>query len=470
MSRAGQEFQRWYERIRVDPLVFAREAFRCDGDNNPKLTHQQIDLLRAAQRETLLPVDQRKKRIAVKSGQGTGKTTCEVILAFWRAFWAVDALVVVTAPTAQQIKDVWISEARRMLQRAHPIIRDMVEVANTKITIGGRRTWGIWTRSASRPENFQGYHQKYLTFIVDEASGVDREIFETIKGTLTNEDSLMVCAGNPNTRECAFFDMFYKPSEAKLWHKFTFNSEESPITSKTNIERLKQEFGDKSDTVRVRVYGEFPIADPNAVMSSEDLWACTGVSMFEAVKMRGEMQFDKAIAIDFARFGGDESVVYRRSGLAVVEAQVFARTEPLEVVEAAMKMQAKAGWSDRECVYVVDAGGMGQGILGVLHRARKNVHEFHTQHRSSKPDYGNKMTEAYFHLGRLAKERRLHIPDDEHLVHQLCSRLYKTDLKGKLVLEKKDEFMKRMQGQSPDRADALAMCFYNAIKARGQVA
>jgi hypothetical protein len=443
---------------------------RCDGIHNPELTKQQMKLLLAVKADTALPMDKRKKRVAVKSGQGTGKTTDEVVLALWRAFLAVDNLVMVTAPTAVQVRDVWFAELSRILQKAHPFIRKACKVTAMKCVIFNRKQWGIWGRTATKPENFQGYHANQLTFILDEASGIDREIIRTIKGTLTNTDSLLVCAGNPNTRECAFFDMFYKPSEASLWHKFTFNAEESPITDKENIRRIAQEFGKNSDVYRVRVLGEFPLADPNCVMSSDDLWACTGISMVSAAMMKDLQKIDKVISIDFARFGGDESVIYRRSGHAIVESRIFARTEPIDVIEAAMQMQKRAGWTNRQCWYVVDAGGMGQGILGILHRARKQVHEFHTQGRSSAPDFGNKMTEAYFNVAKLAKARRLHVPDDEHLVHQLCSRLYETDNKGKLVLEKKDAFMKRMEGLSPDRADAFAMAFYQSILTRGQAA
>lgn len=470
MGRLSEQFAAWYRNISQDPIAFAEQAMRCDGEHNPRLTPQQVKLLRAAQKETLLPVDQRKKRIAVKSGQGTGKTTCECILALWRAFWSVDALVVITAPTMNQIRDVWIAEMRRLLQKAHPFIQRMVETSNTKITIGGRKTWGVWSKAASRPENFQGFHQKYLTFIVDEASGVDREIFKTIKGTLTNPNSLLVCAGNPNTRECAFFDMFHKPSERELWHLFTFNSEESPITDKENIRRLAVEFGKNSDTYRVRVLGEFPLADPNCVMSSDDLWACTGIPVLEAAKMRSFLHYERAIGVDLARFGSDESAIYRRSGLAVVEKAIFARTEPLAVIEAACEMQRRAGWRDDQCIYVVDACGIGEGVVGNLYKKRKRVHEFRSQHTSSDRNYADKITEAYFHLAKLARERRLSIPADEHLVRQLSSRLYKTDSKGRLKLESKDDYVKRMEGESPDRADALVMAFYDGAVARAKVA
>lgn len=482
MGLISDQFAISYKRWKRNILVFAREGMGLTKANGKALTKQQIGLLQCVQDEAYMPVRQRKKRIAVRSGQGTGKSTISVVIAFWRALWSVDALIVVTAPTAQQIKDVWIAEARRLLNHCHPFVKKLIgTITATRIKISKRETWGIWTRSASRPENFQGYHQKYLTFIIDEASGVDREIIKTIKGTLTNADSLVIACGNPNTRQCAFFDFFYKPSEAKYWHKFVFNAMESEIVDQQNVQRLIGEFGADSDTVRVRVLGEFPLADPNAVMSSEDLWACEGVPKIDAARMTG-MREKNVIAIDFARFGGDESVIVRRQGHAIVEMKTFARTEPTEVVRYAFRMQARARWANHNCMFIVDAGGMGQGVLGTFYEKGKRVFEFHNGGKASKADFANRITEAYFGLGLLAKQRRLHLPADkqptgepnevlqltmELTVEQLSSRLYSTDKKGKLELESKDQYMERLVG-SPDRADAVAMCFYagTTVKAR----
>ncbi len=181
MGKLTAEFESWYAHVREDPLVFAREALMCidddeTGPNNPRLTDQQAQLLLAVKKDMALPMDERKKRVAVKSGQGTGKTTDEVILALWRVFLAVDNLVMVTAPTAVQVRDVWFAELGRILQNAHPFIRKACKVTAMKCIIFGHvKTWGIWGRTATKAENFQGYHATQLTFILDEASGIDRE-------------------------------------------------------------------------------------------------------------------------------------------------------------------------------------------------------------------------------------------------------------------------------------------------------
>lgn len=471
MSRFQKDFADFYRRGRGDIFFFAEEWLRFNGVDNWELSDQQRALLQCVQDDLDAPLSEKKRRIAVKSGQGPGKTTVEVIIGLWRAFLDVDALVIVTAPTMVQLRDVWIAEARRIVQRAHPVLQSMIEITNSKIIICGRKTWGIWTRSASKQENFQGYHATYLTMIFDEASGIDRAIMVTAKRTLTNKESLLIAAGNPNTRECGFFDMFHKPSETTQWHKFTWSAEDAPHVDKANLKRLEVEYGRQSDIYRVGVLGEFPSMDPNAVFSSDDLWACTGVPLLDAARMRGTLSVDKAIGIDIARFGSDESVIYRRSGLAVVETKILVKTEPMSVVEAAFRMQADAGWTDDETWYIPDADGMGQGVMAMFSRAGKKFLEFHNNGKSSRKEYLNKITEAYFVLAKLSRERKLHIPNDELLIQQLSSRLYDVNNpKGKLALEKKDVMFKRLDGASPDRADALAMAFYGAVKARGMIA
>lgn len=462
MSRFADRFQQWYSTIRGDIVRFAVEALRFDGVHNPHLSeNQQLPLMQCVQDDQFAPLERKKRRIAVKSGRGTGKTTCEVIIAFWRAFLGVDALVVVTAPTMNQLRDVWIAEARRVIQNAHPLIRSMVEITNTKVVIGRRPTWGIWTRSASKPDNMRGYHQQYLTIIVDEASNVNRDILQVAKASVTNEDSLIMMVGNPSQRASAFFDAFHKPSESPLWIKHTWSALDCAHVDREQIRRLEAEYGRQSDEYRVEILGEFPIQDPNCLVSADDLWGCAGVPILDAVSMRGQLQTDKAIGIDLARFGSDESVIYRRSGMAVVESCVLVKTEPLSVIQRAFAMQAQAGWSDQETLYVIDADGMGQGVMGFPRMAGKRLLEFRSNGKSTNPAYANRITEAYFNLAKLAKQRRIHIPNDERLVHQLASRLYGTDLKGKLILEKKDQYVKRTMSHSPDRADALALAFYD---------
>lgn len=277
-----------------------------------------------------------------------------------------------------------------------------------------------------------------------------------------------------NTRDCAFFDCFN--SQRHRWATLTLNAEESPIVSRENIEHMREVYGEDSDVYRIRVLGEFPHMDPNCVISSEDCERATDKRRFlECMKMHRSNGggLAKQFGIDLARFGSDESVIYRRLGNAVMpDWRTFSKVEPGHVIEHAFKMQSEAMWSDKECWYVPDAGGMGQGVMSKLYDARKQVFEFHTQGASSKPDYANRMTEAWFHVADLFKKGHIYIPKDNRLIQQLSTRQYHITKKGKLIVESKEEYKKRStdeEGASPDRADALVMAFYDQVVVRGQV-
>ena len=170
MARAAEPL---YESWRDSILTFAREGM------NFHFTDQQQSLFDLVEMESTMPIHERKKRIAVRSGQGPGKTAASVIVALWRCLQYEDALVIVTSPSMRQCKQ-WVDECNRLTKTAHPIIRKMVKCFGTKVEINGSKMWGIRTATATRPENLQGIHEKHLTFIADEASGVSAAIIETI--------------------------------------------------------------------------------------------------------------------------------------------------------------------------------------------------------------------------------------------------------------------------------------------------
>jgi phage terminase large subunit len=416
------------------------------------------------------------RRIAVKSGQGPGKTTSTAVTGLYRALRYKDALTIVTAPTMRQCKEVWLAEARRIITRADPLLKRSINITKTKVELCKRPKWGVDLITASKPEAAQGIHEEHLTIIAEEASGIDRGIIENFEGTSTNDDSIFIMIGNPNTNDCAFFDCFNRFRHK--WHCITFNAEDSPLVSKENIEYLAEKYGRDSDVYRVRVLGEFPHGDPSSVISLADAEACTRTDPEE---LRHTLRPDvedhedqyahpQQFGIDYARFGSDESVIYAREGNAITDFKFYSHTDPNLVTREAFRMQIEKGWSDNNTWFIADAGGMGQGCMFNFYEADKLLHEFHNAGRPANgAEYDNKITEAWFELSHLMKNHQVHIPNDSILIQQLTSRKYLTTNKGKLIIETKDQYMKRDQ-PSPDRADALVMAFYEGQIARARVA
>lgn len=460
MSRSHRHFDVLYRAVASDIFKFAKAM-------NFQPTRQQAEVMRAVQRAA---DGNGCPRIAVKSGQGCGKSALSALVGLWFCFRRFNALTVVTAPSMRQCRTVWIEEARRLWDGADPSIKRFINITRSRVSVAGKTKWGVETVTATRVENAQGLHASDMMVIVEEASGLSREMFIQFLGTLSNKNPMMLAIGNPNSRDCFFFDCFNSLREH--WECFTFNAEEIAeeypwLVDPARNRLIEEMFGRESDPFRIRVLGEFPHKDPNCVVSNEDVEACMDSRLvIPCAKMvrpasRGGGAI-KQFGIDFARFGGDENVIFRRSGNALIEWGYFAHTDPADVVDMAFRWQANAGWRDEEVQYVGDAGGLGQGVMHKFHRAGKRILEFHFNGKASDSSYENKISEAWFHAAQLIKDRQCYLPKDNLLISQLSNRRYYTNSKGKLVIESKDEYMRR-GFESPDRADGAVLALYDGV-------
>lgn len=424
--------------------------------------------------------------IACKSGQGPGKTCLSSLVGIWWQLQDRDVRCIITAPSMKQCRDVWLSEVRERMGKAHPLLRRFITVTSSRVYFGGyvrgmprHKNWRCELLTASNSTAFQGQHNKRLTAIVEEASGVETDIIEALKGTVSNienefqedaQEGAILMIGNPNQRDTEFHKCFTKMGSH--WTQITLDAEESPIVNPRKIIQHAIEFGIDSDFYRVRVLGEFPASDPSGIINPDDVYRATTCDVRKAVRNRtlaGQRQF----GIDLARQGGDETIVYRRFGGCIVEWKKWSRTpdfEPAHAVRWAFKAQLDAEWHNWQTLYTFDAGGLGQGVYHLFDEAGKECFPFHTQHKATRPTvYANRMTEAWFQLGALLRAGNVRIPDDPIMHHQLTTRRYGFDKAGLLLVEPKDAYIKRTKSGSPDRADALVMAFYTGGYTDSQV-
>ena len=200
-------------------------------------------------------------------------------------------------------------------------------------------------------------------------------------------------------------------------------------------------------------------------MSIDDLIYCTRTSLQGCASVNDILPVQRAFGMDFARYGSDESVVARRVGLAIVSFKTFTKRDPIEVVDYAFAQQYDANWKDKDCWYVADAGGMGQGIMHSFWESGKNIYEFHNNGRPYEGTmFADQITEAWWNFRGLVREHICRIPNDSRLLKQLSTRQYYMNRKGRIQLESKDEWKERMESdESPDRAEAVIMAFYSHI-------
>lgn len=446
-----------YGRWRKDIMFFAHDGLRF------RPTSWQEDLLHSVQQETHTPD---KKRICVASCQGAGKSAALGVAALWRTMFKKQALTYITAPKISQCS-LLIDETARHIQRGHPIFRQHAKVFATKIEFDNDGLWAIRSVTATKPENLAGIHAQAsrLTFIADELSGIPRRLMETVFGTVSGPTDLVIGAGNPTNLDAPLFDAFHR--DPHLWHLFRWDGErcaqERPdlVDPKRN-QYFADTYGIDSNVYAVRVKAEFPTGGAKAIIPLVQVNACTNTNRDGLRRINDMIRPHHALGIDLARFGMDQSCIFRREGLAVVEHKLFSGVEPKRVLEEAIRMQERAGIPDDEIVYVVDAGGLGGGALATLYDENKPVHEFHFGNPANRSTmFGNKVTEGYFYVQRLFREGIIHVPKESRLISELTTREYILDKHGRPIAETKDQWRERRESDvSCDMADAFIMAFY----------
>ncbi|WP_431785731.1 DEAD/DEAH box helicase family protein [Paenibacillus lactis] len=439
-----------------DPVSFAEDMLGFDPDD--------------WQRDVMMDVAEHP-RTSVRSGQGVGKTGLEAALVIWFLCCRPNPKVVCTAPTKQQLHDVLWAEVAKWLENS--MVKNLLKWTKTKVyMIGHEQRWFATARTANKPENMQGFHEDYMLFVVDEASGVADPIMEAILGTLSGAENKLLMCGNPTRTSGVFYDSHNRDRSRFRTHKV--DSRSSKRASKENIQMLIDKYGAESDVVRVRVYGEFPKAEADAFIALE----LAELAANATVDPVGETLH---LGVDVARFGDDETVIAPRIGMKVFTLRCYNKQDTMETAGRVLNIGKDMLSSFPQLQFVeikVDDSGVGGGVTDRLNEVIREEGLYGWRvipvNNGSKPTddeiehYENRGTEAWAVVRDVLQECfskhlqgepvSIELPDDERLITQLTQRKYRMTSKGKLALERKED-MKKRGLDSPDRADAVVLSF-----------
>lgn len=414
-------------------------------------------------------------KVAVKSGQGVGKTALEAGLILWFLVCRPYSKVIATAPTMQQLYDILWAEISKWLNTSK--IQNLLTWTKTKVYMNGdSERWFATAKTATKPENMQGFHEDHMLIVVDEASGVADSIMEAIIGTLSGADNKLLLMGNPNRIEGVFYDAFNKDRDKYKTH--TVSSRESKRTNKDNIEMIESKYGKDSDVVRVRIDGQFPKGALDSFISLETVeLACSSGNKIPQDDIEAAKTLH--IGVDVARFGDDKTVITPRISTKVFEFRKYSKKSTMETagnVLSCCKEYMKRFPNIKYCTIKVDDTGVGGGVTDRLNEVIKEERLPYrvipvNNGESAKDDY-------YFNLGSQIwgtvkelletnfsnimqgkKDVAIELPYDDEMIKQLSVRRYHMTSRGKIQLESKKEMKERGIG-SPDTADSLTLAMY----------
>lgn len=413
-------------------------------------------------------------KVSIKSGQGVGKTGLEAAVFLWFITCFPYPRIVATAPTKQQLHDVLWSEISKWMSSS-PLLSHLLKWTKTYVyMIGNEKRWFGVARTATKPENMQGFHEDNMLFIVDEASGVADPIMEAILGTLSGENNKLLMCGNPTKTTGTFYDSHTR--DRAMYKCHTVSSMDSQRTNKENIESLIRKYGWDSNVVRVRVRGEFPNQEDDVFIGLSIIEQCCS-KLFELPE--DALLPNIIFGVDVARFGNDETVIYRNARGKLHIAKHRRGQDLMATVGDIVALYRKTVQEFPEYrgrIYVnIDDTGLGGGVTDRLREVKREqnlrrlfvvpinaAEKIETDTPAEKKaaeHYNNLTTHMWASLRELLENKEIEMADDEETVAQLSSRKYFMASNGKLQLESKED-MKERGLDSPDRADAAALSVY----------
>ncbi|WP_070988467.1 hypothetical protein [Halofilum ochraceum] len=386
---------------------------------------------------------------AIASGHGIGKTAEIAWLIHWFISTRPYPQIVVTAGTKPQLTTkTWreLSKWHRVSINAHWFRW----TATSFYHVLAPESWAAWAIpwSKANPDAFAGTHERHVLVIYDEASTIDDVIWETTDGAMTTPGAIWIAFGNPVWPQGRFYDCFNRFKHR--WHTRHIDSRTAKKANRNKLDQWVADYGEDSDYVRVRVRGAFPRAGLNQFISSE----ATATARQRSVPAEVYRRKPLVVALDVARHGDDQSVLTFRRGPKVFPQE---RARINDLMQVAYWCANRLNEWDTDTV-IVDASGMGWGVVDKLRELKFTVVAVQTGEAARDPDhFYNRRVELWHEARKWLKEEG-DIPDDEELASDLTTPQYFFDNKQRQQLEKKEDIKERGEG-SPDSGDSFVLTF-----------
>lgn len=459
-------------------------------------TRKQVEVLEAAEAHD---------RVAIPKGRKTGGSRIMAAVALRHFCSHDDATVVLVAPSERQITEVvWFdivglyqASGRCIVCKARdprgsgacphssPIDGELSASVRSGLRSGRRRIIGIAPRNAEHARGISGPNQLW---IIDEASGVSREIYTAADGNRAAGAKLIV-GGQPTSRATWFYDA----CERLGFETVRMASTDSPnvvlgrrvvpgLADRTWIKEKLDDWGGEDDPrYQVEVLGMFPTRESVRLVTDEELGRC-----FERYEAIGEkldaVEGELYVGIDPAGGRGqDKSAIVVRRGSVVLDRRVFdgatdrivgeldvllrrwRKGAPPEPVTINFDASSSFGADLHHALRLRRASDEWLRLVALEMRGNPHMDPILREARCAR------LVDAYFLNLSIRLRSDAAIPYDENLRTEALFAEWREDQESGTKLISKREYRKAL-GRSPDLLDATAFAFWEGRVAPASVA
>jgi hypothetical protein len=399
-------------------------------------------------------------RISIKAGHGVGKTCLAASLGMWFKHSVRPSIVLTTAPTQRQVKELlW-----REIRHRHGI----AQLPGKPLTMSYNMNEREYMLGFSTDDvmQMQGFHCENIMVLIDEANGYPAELFNAVEGWLSGGIRVvLIQIGNPVNPIGPFFDSF----SDGVTDTYTISCLNHPnVLERRNIipgavkhewvELQRKRWGEESAFWLSRVAGEFPKVASDVVINL--LWVEHAEQVVSKCKCRGE---DLFMGYDPAEYGDDEHawVIGCRHKIHAVKS--LNNIEPAQGVRETKLL--KTQFSIKDDHISIDGIGAGAPIASQL--KLDGVHANRVVVSNSAHDskeFEDLGTELYWNARNILNPGSdLYIPFSfngkrDQLKADLCTRKFQASNSGRRMLEPKRQYRARLK-RSPNHGDAFVLCY-----------
>jgi hypothetical protein len=437
-------------------------------------------------------------KVLVKAAHSVGKSFLAACLVNWwfDCFWP--GIVLTTAPSDKQVRNILWKEVRRIRLNAGLDLSCLLPKACRMETGPDHFAFGLTARDRT---GFQGQHEAAVLIIFDEAEGIDLQFWDAAETMCQGDRYGFMAIYNPYLSSGPAVDAersgnYHVVSMSALEHPniaAELRGERPAFPAAVRLQWVREALNQWADPAEpgqpgavqfdgrwylpqgkgeAAILGRRPTSGINAVIPEYLIDAAIERSL--PLPNNGRLQ----IGVDVAWEGDDDSAIHVQKGGVSLHHEAFHGQNPTRTAERAMSLAltwgAALGMANprQEVVIAVDAIGIGAGVFSTILEAgwRRAVAVNTMRSLTDREDYPDLRSALWFGF---AKEARGPAPGLGNIAlggvgkealadlrRELTAPVYWLDVRGRRRVEPKLDTKERI-GRSPDNADACLLAYAN---------